>query len=81
MTKCAPSKADVFDDLVAEILRNYGSGRAAIAVDSISGAGAEQVAYDLVATFERVAHPASANPVAADLIVADIELHCLAGRT
>ena len=45
------------------------------------GADAEQVAYDLVATFERVAHPASANPVAADLIVADIELHCLAGRT
>ena len=81
MTRWTLEKADALDALVAETGLNDVSGRAAIAVDRMPGAAVEQVAYDLVASFGRVAHPASVTPVAADLIVADMELNCLAGRT
>ena len=58
----------MLDAPIAETPHKCGRGRVAFAVDSMPWAGVERVANDLVATSERVAHPASGYPVARDLM-------------
>ncbi|WP_167140408.1 uridine kinase [Diaminobutyricimonas sp. TR449] len=51
-----PDKRDFFDALAAEVLHNYGRGRAIIAVDGLPDAGTTAFADDLAAAFKRVDH-------------------------
>ncbi|MCU1571385.1 MAG: uridine kinase [Naasia sp.] len=53
MTRWAPAKNDVLDELAAEIRHNYPHGRIAVAVDGIDGSGTGAFADDLAAAFER----------------------------
>lgn len=51
-----PGKKDFFDALAAEVLHNYGRGRAIIAVDGLPDAGTTAFADDLAAAFQRADH-------------------------
>ncbi|MET1044926.1 MAG: uridine kinase [Microbacteriaceae bacterium] len=58
MVTWALAKRDTLDGLAAEILHNYGKGRAIVAIDGIEGAGTTPFADDLAAAFKRAGHPA-----------------------
>lgn len=49
MTRWAPAKKDVLDDIAGEIVHNYGRGRVVVAVDGTFGAGQREFADDLAA--------------------------------
>ncbi|WP_167043738.1 uridine kinase [Salinibacterium sp. ZJ454] len=56
MATWAPAKRDILDALAAEILHNYGKGRAIVAIDGIDGAGTTEFADDLATAFKRAGH-------------------------
>lgn len=53
MTRWAPAKSDVLDELVAEIRHNYPGGRLVVAVDGVDGSGTAGFAADLADAFQR----------------------------
>jgi uridine kinase len=56
MARWAPEKKDQLDALAAEILHNYGSGRAIVAIDGFDGAGKTHFAEDLAAAITAAGH-------------------------
>ena len=48
----APAKKDVLDELAAEILHNYGAGRAVVAVDAADAATSSEFADDLAGALQ-----------------------------
>ena len=56
MTKWAPLKTDTLDALAAEILHNYGRGRAVVAIDGTAATSA--FAEDLAEALRRAGHQA-----------------------
>lgn len=58
MARWAPLKKDQLEALAKEILRNYGNGRAIIAIDGPTGSGTRQFADDLATTLHTLGHEA-----------------------
>ncbi|WP_349898441.1 nucleoside/nucleotide kinase family protein [Parafrigoribacterium soli] len=58
MARWAPLKKDQIEALAKEILHNYGRGRAIVAIDGGSDAGAREFADDLAATVRTLGHEA-----------------------
>ena len=56
MARWAPAKKDQLDALAAEILHNYGSGRAVVAVDGASTAGTKAFADALADAMREAGH-------------------------
>jgi uridine kinase len=56
MARWAPEKKEQLDALAAEILHNYGSGRAVVAVDGLDGAGKTHFADDLASAISSTGH-------------------------
>jgi uridine kinase len=56
MTRWAPQKTDLLDGLAAEIVHNYGKGRALVAVDGF--AGTAEFADDVAKALETAGHQA-----------------------
>ncbi|HAM28276.1 MAG TPA: uridine kinase [Microbacteriaceae bacterium] len=56
MARWAPAKKDQLDALAAEILHNYGSGRAIVAIDGFDGGGKTHFADDLAAAITATGH-------------------------
>ena len=62
MARWHPEKKDVLDALAAEILHNYGKGRAIVAIDGMDGAGKTHFADDLAIALTDVVSNLNAGP-------------------
>ncbi|GAA4666070.1 nucleoside/nucleotide kinase family protein [Frondihabitans cladoniiphilus] len=58
MTRWAPQKSDTVRSLATEILHNYASGRAFVAVDGLADAGVAAFSDDLAAALRELDHAA-----------------------
>ncbi|MBC7723646.1 MAG: uridine kinase [Burkholderiaceae bacterium] len=56
MTRWKPERHVTLDTLAAEILHNYGSGRATVAIDGIDGSGKTRFAEHLAAAVTKAGH-------------------------